>query len=344
MNSEPLPQNARELWMQGRYDAAARLFEQAIVLAPESMAYWQLGLMHLLQDQVDEAQSVWFAAIVELDPADLDAEVAQLGQILLTEAHRQFDRQAWHLAERVYTQVLELAPGAAVLVELGRACAYQGELDGAIAAWHSAIELQPDCAIAYTELGKVGQKLGQFPDAIAAYAQAIALEPTWELHHSLGLCLAREQQWPAATQQLQQALQLQPTYAPLWGDLGQILLQQGDWAGAIAHFRAAVYHATDFAVEYCAWVQQQDPSQPELVANGDWLQSLSQDEPDDSIATKLALAKLLTRSGQPAAAIALYKHIGQVAPDCPQATEELAKLFAPDRCCSGDSASIWIAS
>jgi tetratricopeptide (TPR) repeat protein len=325
MNLEQLQHNARDFWVQGRYDLAAELYEQAIADSPNCFHYWHLGLMYLLQDQPDQAQAVWFAAIVEIAAADLDAAVADLGQILLTEARRQSDRQAWRLAEAIYSSVLEFAPVPAVWVELGRVCAYQGDLDRAIESWHQAIALQPDCAVAYRELGQVWQKLAQFADAIAAYTQAIALEPLGELHHNLGLCLTHTHQWQAAMLQLQHALQLQPNAAAIRGDLAQVLLQQGDWAGAIAHFQAAVHSNFDFVAQYGAWVQSQGRSQPLLTANLDWLQALSQ---DDSIAPKLALAQLLLRSGQIPVAIQLYEHLRSTVPADSPVLEEFAPVFA----------------
>jgi capsular polysaccharide biosynthesis protein len=142
----------------------------------------------------------------------------------------------------------------------------------------------------------------------------------------LGLCLAHEHQWQAATLHLQQALQLQPQSAAIQGDLAQVLLQQGDWAGAIAHFQTAVNSQPDFAAQYSAWAQSVGRSQPQLAVNLDWLQALHWDHP---IATELSLTKLLLRSGQIPLAIQLYEHLRQAAPADSPALEQLAEEFAP---------------
>jgi capsular polysaccharide biosynthesis protein/tetratricopeptide (TPR) repeat protein len=322
-----LSQTAQDFWLQEDYATAIALYEQAIALTPDDLSsYWHLGLMHLLQDDLEVAQSIWFTAISEIAPAHLDAAIAQLGQILRTEAQRQFDRKVWHLAERIYSQLLEFDPPATVLLDIGRVCAYQGNLDDAITAWQNVIALQPDHATAYCELGQVHQKLAQFPEAIAAYTAAIAQQPTGTLHHQLGLCLAQTQQWPAAIHHLQQALQLSPTVAAIQADLGQVLLQQSDWAGAIDHWHQAIYRNPpcdqDWAQQYCRWAQAQ--SQPELIVNVEFLQALATPEPN--LRTKLILASLLVRTDQIQIAIALYEQIRQCYPDQPEATAALVNL------------------
>ncbi len=326
MDLSDIQRQAKADWRQRRYAAAGTGYETAIALAPHDLTnYWHLGLMHLLQDQIEAAQATWFAAIAAIDSAELEAAGAELAQILRAEGQRQFDQKMWPLAERIYTQLLEFDPApAAVCLTLGRTYAYQGQLDEALAIWQTAIELAPDEVAAYWEQGQVWQKLEQFPAAIAAYTQAIALQPTGELHHQLGLCLAHQQQWPAATWHLQQASQLHPNFAPIAGDLGQLWLQQGDWARALASFHTAAYRQSDLATQYCAWVEQQERSQPELVANAAFLQALA--NPTTTMATQLALAPLLVRSGQIQVAIALYEHICQQEPGHPAATLGLSAI------------------
>jgi tetratricopeptide (TPR) repeat protein len=322
MHLSHLQQQAQADWQQGNYEPASAGYEAAIALrATKSFAlashdltdYWHLGLMHLLQNEIEAAQATWFAAIAETAPADLEVAVAELTHILQAEAQRQFDLKAWHLAERLYNQLLEFDPTPATGLALGRAYAYQGNLDEAITAWQTALDLDPDLVVAYCEQGQVWQKLEQYPAAIAAYTAALDRQPTGLIHHCLGFCLAQTQQWAAAAWHLKQAEQLNSNFAPA-ADLAQVLLHQGDWAGAIASLQRAV--GSDWATSYWAWVAA-GQSQPELVANAAWLQALA--NPTATVAIELALATLLVRSGQIQLAIALYEHIYQQEPDQPAA-------------------------
>ena len=327
MDAVQAQQQARIAWQRGDYVAASIGYETAIAADPHTLTnYWYLGMMHLLQDQIDAAQATWLMAIADADPANLDVAGAELGQILLTEAQRQFDLGVWFLAERLYEQALEFDPApAAIFFALGRTYAYQGRLDEAITAWQTVLELQPDYVAAYWEQGQVWQKLEQWSAAIAAYTQALALQPSWELHYNLGRCLAQQQPGAAAALHLNQALHLNPTFTPIAGDLVPVLLQQGDWSGAIASLQRAVYSQSDWVKQYCAWVMVR-PAQPALTANATFLQALT--PPIATLTVELALAELLVRSGQIQLAIALYEHVSQSAPEPPQARLGLSKIQA----------------
>ncbi|HEY9640359.1 MAG TPA: glycosyltransferase 61 family protein [Coleofasciculaceae cyanobacterium] len=254
---------------------AIAFYSEQIAASPDVLShYWYLGLAWLLQDEVAEAQAVWFSAVTAA-PDALERGLAELLQILDSEAECQLQSGHFYQAEQIYLQMLELDPTPAeILLHLGSAVSQQGRYEAAIAYWQNAIELQPDCAKAYEQQAEVWQKLGQLQEAIAAYRQASALHPNWQTFHSLGLCLGQQGQWQEAEAQFRQAIQLNPNCSQLAGDLGWALLQQQRWEAAIAQFQTAVYQQSSFAATYCAWVAAQGTAHPALTANALWLSGL----------------------------------------------------------------------
>jgi predicted O-linked N-acetylglucosamine transferase (SPINDLY family) len=92
MRSEVLldwQQQAQDYLVQGRYAQATQLYEQAIETEPNQRSYyWHLGLLLLLQEQEEEAQTTWLLALSECEPDEVDLCVQELSQILQAEAER----------------------------------------------------------------------------------------------------------------------------------------------------------------------------------------------------------------------------------------------------------------
>jgi tetratricopeptide (TPR) repeat protein len=160
-------------------------------------------------------------------------------------------------------------------VKFGAALARIGRIDGAIAQYRKALEIDPSCAAAYNNLGDALVSQGQIKEAAAAFEQALAIDsklaPAWnnlagvlsksgrlreavagyrraieldarfaEAHKNLALILDDLGHHTEATQQLRTALEIKPDYAEAHNSLGAILMEQGALADAIAHFRRAI--------------------------------------------------------------------------------------------------------
>lgn len=116
----------------------------------------------------------------------------------------------------------------------------EGNLEGAIAAYRRAIELNPDHSWSHHNLGEALGKLGQFEEAIAAFRQAIELNPdfSWSYHH-LGDTLDRQQQWEEAVAAFRKAIELDADHFGSYCGLGQSLVKLGRLDEAIAAYRQA---------------------------------------------------------------------------------------------------------
>jgi tetratricopeptide (TPR) repeat protein len=124
---------------------------------------------------------------------------------------------------------------------LGTALKAQGDLEGAIAAYRRAIDLEPKFAAAHTNLGTALMAQGDLEGAIAAYRRALALDPKLAMaHYNLGNALYTKGDLAGAIAAFRQATALDPTFAPAHANLGTALKAQGDLEGAIAAYRRAL--------------------------------------------------------------------------------------------------------
>jgi len=112
-NTSNWQQQADKYLLQKDYYKAASLYEQAIEAEPEVKSYyWYLGLILLLQGQLEEAQATWLMAMMEGEPEQVDEWNIELTQVLETEAQRREEiadnPNAWVIRQ----QIRELQPTA----------------------------------------------------------------------------------------------------------------------------------------------------------------------------------------------------------------------------------------
>lgn len=319
------------------YGAAIAFYTHAIEEHPDAIEpYWYLGLAWLLQGDEMAAQAIWFTALSQTAPEQLDRLTTNLAAILLAEASWQRQYRRPDQVSRLYQQVLELQPEAAdIQLALGNALAEQGDLLGALIPWQMAATLQPDWGAPYERQAEVLHKLGQLEDAIACYSHALVLQPNRaELYQALGQCYVQQNQWAAAIAPFHRALQLQPRCAAAWGDLGYAQLRLGNLETAIASIQQAVQLQPSMIENYCTWIKldpAQNTDQSDLQANANFLQWLLLPM-DASMGTPMGncygtLGQLLSKRGQLELAIATYQIAVTRQPNAAQFQLELSQLL-----------------
>ena len=105
-------QDILELISKEKYQEASELCEEAIEAHPEDIhCYFYLGLVYLLQEEIEEAQGVWMCAMLEC-PSDLNGDERNnlLIEILQTQAQNETEQENWHNSQLIYEQLQELVP------------------------------------------------------------------------------------------------------------------------------------------------------------------------------------------------------------------------------------------
>ena len=135
----------------------------------------------------------------------------------------------------------ELQRRAATLIDEARVLLQSGDLANAAARLELAREAKPADAALLFRLAGLNFDMQRI-DVAREYAQAaISISPaTWLYHYLLGLIERSSNRLPDARTSLEMAAKLQPTEAPVFNALGEVLLQQGDRQAAITAFERAV--------------------------------------------------------------------------------------------------------
>jgi protein O-GlcNAc transferase len=100
----------------------------------------------------------------------------------------------------------------------------KGNLEQAIIAMETALELQPNDAEAHTNLGNILEDLGRLPDAERSHRHSIKLRPTSAVaHFNLGTTLNSLGLLAEAEGSFREAIRLQTNFADAFCNLGNVL-------------------------------------------------------------------------------------------------------------------------
>jgi predicted O-linked N-acetylglucosamine transferase (SPINDLY family) len=209
---------------------------------------------------------------------------------------------AWHLLGVVHYQrgeheqaieaiirAIQRRPAAAYFSNLGNVCCALQRIDEALAAYHRALELQPDLADAHRNLASALRDAGRLDEALASYRRAAELEPdnaetqnslgvTWmkrgeaepaaacyrraiglrprffEAHSNLGNALKHLGRFDEAEAACRRAIELRPQCAEAWNNLGNAMTCQGKLDEADEAYRRALAIKPDFAEAHSDWL------------------------------------------------------------------------------------------
>jgi tetratricopeptide (TPR) repeat protein len=136
----------------------------------------------------------------------------------------------------------------------GLALFKQGNYGGAIQAYDTAIQLNPQFAEAWNGKGKVLIMQGKYDEAIQAFDKAIKLNQSYaEAWNDKGIALEAQRNLNEAIQAFDKAIELNPQFAEAWYDKGGALNSQGKYDEAIQACDKAIELTPDFAE---AWVNK----------------------------------------------------------------------------------------
>jgi predicted O-linked N-acetylglucosamine transferase (SPINDLY family) len=104
-------EEAYQCLLQGNYNQAANLYEQALAAEPDVKShYWYLGLMLSLQGQQAEAQTTWLMGMLEGEPSQVEQWTGELREVLQNEATRREVLTDKAVAWQIRQHIREICP------------------------------------------------------------------------------------------------------------------------------------------------------------------------------------------------------------------------------------------
>lgn len=148
-----------------------------------------------------------------------------------------------------YTKAIELEPDDAYnYLRRGDEKRSKNDWEGAIVDYTKAIELKPDDAYSYHGRGDARQGKNDWDDAIADYTKAIELKADdYYVYLRRGDARQGENDLDGAIVDYTKAIELKPDDAAIYHRRGDAKQGKGDWDGAIADYDNAVELAPDDA-------------------------------------------------------------------------------------------------
>jgi eukaryotic-like serine/threonine-protein kinase len=220
---------------KGDTDAAIAEYREAVRLDPKA-ADWHHNLGLGLQDKDDFAGAVAeYREAVRLDPKSYWGWVNM--SVLLCDRLGRYDE-----AIAACREAIRIDPKVAQAhINLGVAHLKKGDVDGAIAVFRGAVRTAPNVAELHDRLGKALARKGYADGAAAAHLEAIRIDANNAgAYVNRGAVLSDQLGRHAeAVDCFRQAIRIQPKLVPAHANLGTVLLNSGDFEGAVEALRAA---------------------------------------------------------------------------------------------------------
>jgi len=151
-----------------------------------------------------------------------------------------------------YDRAIQLDPkDAAIYNNRGLAKAEKGDLDAAIVDFNRAIQLNPKDAVACSNRGNAKRDKGDMDGAIADYNRAIRLDPKYAYaYYDRGLAKKQKSDLDGAIADYNRVIELDPKFAKAYCDRGVAKRRKGDLDGAISDYDRTVELDPKYAIAY----------------------------------------------------------------------------------------------
>lgn len=261
-----------EAHTKGNLDTAIAYYRKSISIDPKMKdAYANLGAALKAKKDYEEALTVLNKA-AELDPTNNDVQRLKndVQQILGSSKYEQaidLHRQGkLEEAISVYKQLLEDSPNdAELLTNIGAAYQSMKDYDEAISYYKRSLAIDPKSAMTHYYLATTYRSKNMIKEALASLNNALQLEPNnTQLQESVQsmkedylqqllsgvLDLYNEKQYDKAVQKVNDAIKIDPQYAPTYYYQGLVLEAKNDNYGAVGSYRKAIQYDPDMESAY----------------------------------------------------------------------------------------------
>jgi superkiller protein 3 len=211
---------ARALCLAGEESLAEGLLRKALMARPrEVVLYYTLGQLLQEQEPPRWPEAVECYAVARALRPDLGVTLAMA---LLRSGRK---REGLELLVRL---VKEKPDNPYLHFRQAYALYNKGDLDGTVACYQKALELDPKLAPAHCNLGNSLHDKGDRAGAIACWKKAIALDPKYaKAHNNLGVALYEKHDLDGAIASYWKALEFDPKYAKAHNNVAVALRDQG---------------------------------------------------------------------------------------------------------------------
>ena len=209
----------------------------------EASARMQMGVTYLEQRNLP-------AAMRELTKASkLDPENPEIDMTLGLAYQKRGDLEK---AEEYLRSAVRKKPDyAEAHNNLGNLLGLQGKSEEAIREYEKAVAnvLYPTPEYGYYNMGREYARLKDLPRADGMYQRAIALNPSFaEAYRGLAMVQSEKGEWKEAARTLERLVDVAPSHAPGWLDLGRLYLRLKRTEEARGAFRKAMANSDDPAL------------------------------------------------------------------------------------------------
>lgn len=255
---------AQKLQQGGKLEAAAQIYRQAITIKPDDYSnYYHLALLMRQLDQLETSKQLLQQAIA-LEPSQAIIHY-ELGNIWLQQKQLESAINCYHQAVVIEPQ------SDRFYFALGEALFKNHQLPLAATNLQQAIALNPQNLWAYYYLGLIERQQNHHQQAIAYFQQVIILDPhNHQGYWALQYTAVPEAQLGSLSDFYQRIIAQHPEIYLAWGNLGDLLSQQGQIPEAICCYQTSCYYRVITAVPHLAnlnWqVKKEQP--PDFIIVG----------------------------------------------------------------------------
>lgn len=182
-------------------------------------------------------------------PAEGPESLPDATRDMVEQARKLFDQHRFEDAEKLYQQIVEVAPNNYfALSNLGVTQIQVRKLSAAEVALKKAIDINPKDAFAATNLGVVYCKQGRFDDAIASLQEAVASDDKDHIAFNyLGICYGEKGQKQDAEESFQRSIGIRDEYPDAHFNLAVLYAtgQPPQLEEAQKHYEKALQHGSE---------------------------------------------------------------------------------------------------